>query len=150
MERTDAVGRPMEILLVEDSLVSARLTMGALRNGNVQHRMTWLTDGQEALDFIHQRGLYSRVPHPDLILLDLGLPGRDGREVLAEIKSDDALRRIPVVVLTGSTSEEDIAASERLNVEGYLTKPVDLVKFLALVKELKGFWHAGIILPDVS
>ena len=149
MERTDAVGRPMEILLVEDSLVSARMTMGALRNGKVQHRMTWLTDGQEALDFIYQRGLYSRVPHPDLILLDLRLPGRDGREVLSEIKSDEALRNIPVVVLTGSTSEEDIEASERLNVEGYLTKPVDLEKFLALVRELKGFWRAGIVLPGV-
>lgn len=150
MDRTDAVGRPMEILLIEDSLVSARLTMGALRSGNVQHRLTWLTDGQEALDFLYQRGLYTRVPHPDLILLDLGLPGRDGREVLAEIKSDETLRKIPVVVLTGSTSDEDVEASERLNVEGYLTKPVDLEKFLALVKELKEFWHAGIILPDVS
>ncbi len=148
METHETVGRPMEILLVEDSLVAAKLTMGALRNGNVQHRMTWLTDGQEALDFVHQRGLYSRVPRPDLILLDLGLPTRDGREVLSEIKGDDSLRKIPVVVLTASTSEEDVAVSERLNVEGYLTKPVDLPRFIALVQKLKEFWHAGVILPQ--
>lgn len=147
MDALETVGRPMEILLVEDSLVAAKLTMGALRNGNVQHRMTWLTDGQEALDFVHQRGLYSRVPRPDLILLDLGLPTRDGREVLSELKGDESLRKIPVVVLTASTSEEDIAAGERLNVEGYLTKPVDLPRFIALVQRLKEFWHAGVILP---
>ena len=120
----------IEILLVEDSLVAAKLTMGALRNGNVQHRMTWLTDGQEALDFVHQRGLFSRVPRPDLILLDLGLPTRDGREVLAEIKADESLKSIPVVVLTASTSDVDHAVSEQLNVEGYLTKPVDLPRFI--------------------
>lgn len=148
MQTSEAVGRPMEILLVEDSLVAAKLTMGALRNGNVQHRMTWLTDGQEALDFVHQRGLYSRVPRPDLILLDLGLPTRDGREVLAEIKADESLKSIPVVVLTASTSEVDHAASEQLNVEGYLIKPVDLPRFIALVQRLKEFWHAGVILPQ--
>lgn len=148
MQTSETVGRPMEILLVEDSLVAAKLTMGALRNGNVQHRMTWLTDGQEALDFVHQRGLYSRVPRPDLILLDLGLPTRDGREVLAEIKADESLKTIPVVVLTASTSEVDHAASEQLNVEGYLIKPVDLPRFIALVQRLKEFWHAGVILPQ--
>lgn len=148
METHETVGRPMEILLVEDSLVAAKLTMGALRNGNVQHRMTWLTDGQEALDFLHRRGLYSRVPLPDLILLDLGLPTRDGREVLSEIKADDSLRKIPVVVLTASMSEEDHAVSERLNVEGYLTKPVDLPRFIALVQKLREYWHAGVILPQ--
>ncbi len=148
MQTTETVGRPMEILLVEDSLVAAKLTMGALRNGNVQHRMTWLTDGQEALDFVHQRGLFSRVPRPDLILLDLGLPTRDGREVLAEIKADESLKSIPVVVLTASTSDVDHAVSEQLNVEGYLTKPVDLPRFIALVQRLKEFWHAGVILPQ--
>lgn len=148
MQVTETVGRPMEILLVEDSLVAAKLTMGALRKGNVQHRMTWLTDGQEALDFLHRRGLYSRVPLPDLILLDLGLPTRDGREVLSEIKGHETLSRIPVVVLTASTSEEDMAVSDRLNVQGYLTKPVDLARFLTLVRELKEYWHAGVILPQ--
>lgn len=147
MSTSEAVGRPMEILLVEDSLVSARITMGALRNGNVQHRMTWLSDGIDALDFIYQRGRFSRAPRPDLILLDLGLPRKDGREILTEIKEDDDLRRIPVVVLTASTDYDDYMASEQLHVEGYMNKPVDIEKFLHLVKELKEYWHAGVIIP---
>jgi two-component system, chemotaxis family, response regulator Rcp1 len=145
--RSNTVGRPMEILLVEDSLTSARLTIGALRKGQVQHRLTWLTDGDEALEFVYPRGKYGRAPRPDLILLDLGLPKKDGREVLKEIKSDDELRDIPVVVLTASTDEEDIAISEQLQVESYMTKPVDLDKFLQLVRELSRFWHADMILP---
>jgi two-component system, chemotaxis family, response regulator Rcp1 len=149
MSHMETVGRPMEILLVEDSLVSARITMGALKNGQVQHRMTWLTDGQEALDFIFKRSLYARAPRPDLILLDLGLPTRDGREVLAEIKADADLSKIPVVVLTSETYE-DFQGSEPIKVEGYMTKPVQLDKFLALIKELKEFWHAGVILPNIQ
>lgn len=148
MSRVDTVGRPMEILLVEDSLVAAKLTMGALRNGQVQHRMTWLTDGGEALNFVHQKGIYAKAPRPDLILLDLGLPGRDGRDVLAEIKADPELKKIPVVVLTASTSEEDLTAAQKLHVDGYMNKPVNMDQFLQLVKQLKDFWHAGIILPE--
>ena len=150
MSVLEAVGRPMEVLLIEDSLVSARITIGALRKGKVQHRMTWLTDGNDALDFIYQRQRFSRAPRPDLILLDLGLPGRDGREILADIKGNDELKKIPVVVLTGSQSSyEDFQESEQLSVEGYMNKPVDLEKFLFLVKELKQYWHAGVILPAV-
>lgn len=145
--RQNTVGRPMEILLVEDSLVSARLTMGALRRGDVQHRLTWLTDGQEAVEFLERRGKYSQAPRPDLILLDLGLPKKDGREVLEEIRADADLKNIPVVVLTASTDEADVTAGERLQVEGYLTKPVDLRKFLDLVRQLSRFWHADMILP---
>ena len=150
MSVLEAVGRPMEVLLIEDSLVSARITIGALRKGKVQHRMTWLTDGNDALDFIYQRQRFRRAPRPDLILLDLGLPGRDGREILADIKGNDELKKIPVVVLTGSQSSyEDFQESEQLSVEGYMNKPVDLEKFLFLVKELKQYWHAGVILPAV-
>lgn len=145
----NTVGRPMEILLVEDSLMAARLTMGALRKGSVQHRLTWLTDGQEALEFVERRGKYAQAPRPDLILLDLGLPKKDGREVLEEIRGDDDLRSIPIVVLTASTDEEDVTRTERLQVEGYLTKPVDLRKFLDLVRQLSRFWHADMILPTV-
>ncbi len=148
MSRVDTVGRPMEILLVEDSLVAAKLTMGALRNGQVQHRMTWLTDGGEALNFVHQKGIYGKAPRPDLILLDLGLPGRDGRDVLAEIKADPELQKIPVVVLTASTSEEDLTSAQNLHVDGYMNKPVNMEQFLQLVRQLKDFWHAGIILPE--
>ena len=147
MTASEAVGRPMEILLVEDSVVSARLTMGALKQGNVQHRMTWLTDGQDALEFVYKNGRFAKAPRPDLILLDLGLPGRDGREVLAELKADEKYEPIPIVVLTGSTAEEDVEAAKKLNVEGYMTKPVDMEQFLNLVRELKNFWHAEVILP---
>jgi chemotaxis family two-component system response regulator Rcp1 len=142
-----STGRPMEILMVEDSLTFARITMGALRKGNIEHRFTWLTDGQEALEFLHQCGKYRRAPQPDLILLDLRLPKVDGREVLAEIKSDDELCSIPVVVMTASTSFEDRIESELLDVEAYLTKPVDLRKFLELVRDLKEYWHEDMIVP---
>ncbi len=147
---SDAVGRPMEILFVEDSLTSARLTMGALKKAEFQHRMTWLRDGEEAIEFLSRQGKYAHAPRPDLILLDLGLPKKDGREVLVEIKADDSLKNIPVVVMTASTAQEDIVASEKLQVENYLTKPVDLDKFLWLVKELKDYWLAGVILPTVE
>jgi CheY-like chemotaxis protein len=144
---SNTVGRPMEILLVEDSLTSARVTIGALKRGQVQHRLTWLTDGSEALEFLDRSGKYARAPRPDLILLDLELPGRDGREVLAEVKGDESLRSIPIVVLTSSTAEEDVETTRRLEVEGYMTKPVDLEKFLSLVRQLERFWHADMILP---
>ena len=143
----NTVGRPMEILLVEDSLVSARLTMGGLKNGQIQHRLTWLTNGEEAIEFLHQRGKFSRAPRPDLILLDLGLPRKDGRDVLREIKAEPRLAGIPVVVLTASTDQEDRLVSEQLQVEAYLTKPVNLDKFLELVAKLSRFWHADMILP---
>ena len=148
--KSEAVGRPMEILLIEDSVTSARFTMGALRKGQIQHRLTWLRDGEDALEFLHRRGKFVRAPRPDLILLDLGLPKKDGREVLAEIKPDEDLKKIPVVILTASTAAEDMPISERLQVEGYLTKPVDLEKFLWLVKELKGYWLQGVILPELE
>lgn len=139
----------MEILLVEDSLSSARLTMGALRKGGVQHRLSWLRDGQQALDFLYREGRFARAPRPDLILLDLGLPVKDGREVLAEIKDDLDLKGIPVVVMTASTDPVDIEKSELLQVESYLTKPVDMPKFLHVVRELSRFWHEDMILPTV-
>jgi len=146
----NTVGRPMEILLVEDSLTAARLTMGGLKSGQVQHRLTWVTNGEDALEFVRQAGKFSRAPRPDLILLDLGLPKKDGREVLRDIKADPSLTGIPVVVLTASTDQEDRLASERLQVEAYLTKPVNLEKFLALVEKLSRFWHADMILPTAG
>lgn len=145
--RSNAIGRPMEILLVEDSLTAGRVTFGVLKNGPVQNRLTWLTDGEEALEFLYKKGKFARAPRPDLILLDLGLPGRDGREVLTEIRGDEDLRTIPVVIMTASTDPADMASSELLQVEGYMTKPVDIDRFLQLVKELSRFWHADMILP---
>lgn len=148
--KNDTVGRPMEILLLEDSLDDARLTFEALKEGDVLCRLTWLRDGEEAMEFLERRAKFSHAPRPDLILLDLGLPKKDGREVLAEVKSGGDLQSIPVVVMTSSRAHEDLLKSELLQVEGYMLKPVDLDKFLWLVKELKRFWLADVILPLVS
>lgn len=145
--KSDTIGRPMEILLVEDSLSSARLTMGVLRKADFQHRMTWLSNGVEASDFLQKNGKYRNAPRPDLILLDLGLPKKDGRQLLKELRAEESTNSIPVVVLTASTDESDMANSEQLQVESYMTKPVDLEKFMVVVKDLNRFWHADMILP---
>ena len=144
------VGRPMEILLIEDSFVQARLAIESLKAGQVKHRMTLVMDGEEALDFLRQRGVFARAPRPDLILLDLRLPKFDGLEVLAEIRSDEALKNIPVVVMTSSPDAEDKRQCEMLDVECYITKPVDMHKFLAIVKQLKKYWQADVILPVLN
>lgn len=150
MSTSEPVGRPMEILYVEDSITAAQMTIGALRSGNIPHRMTWLDDGQEAHDFLMRKGKYARAPRPDLVLLDLTLPSLDGRELLRAIRQNPELQRVPVVVLTASSDPEDMHTSEELNVQAYLTKPIDLDKFLWLVKELKDFWMKEVILPEVE
>lgn len=139
----EAIGRPMEILLVEDSLMAARLTMGALERSGVDHRLTWMSDGTEARSFLLREGKYARAPRPDLILLDLHLPGVDGRTLLKELRQDPYLKTVAVVIMTGTAGEQGVA--EFKDVQGYLEKPVDLNKFLALVETLKGFWKAGMI-----
>ena len=144
---SDTVGRPMEVLLVEDSLTAARLTMGALLRGPVQHRMTWISDGGEAWDYLAREGRFALAPRPDLILLDLGLPTLDGHEVLRRIRSDADLGSVPVVVMTASSDDADRAASEHLRVQGYLTKPLDLPAFLELVRQLSRYWREDMILP---
>jgi CheY-like chemotaxis protein len=141
----DTVGRAMEILLVEDSVPQARLTMGALKRGGIAHHMTWLSDGEEAVEFLHRRGKYSRVPHPDLVLLDLILPGISGQDVLKEIRGDPELRKIPVVVMTGA--DEATANPSLLDVEGFLRKPINLDEFLTIVDRLKEYWKADMVLP---
>ena len=141
------VGRPMEILLVEDSVTDAGLAMIALEDGGVRHRMTLLRNGDEAMLFLRRAGRFAIAPRPDLMLLDLGLPGKDGRELLEEIRSDEDLESIPVVIMTASESYEDYIRSEQLQVNGYVTKPVDLGKFLQLVREVKPLLHERVILP---
>lgn len=143
--KSDTVGRPMEILLVEDSLTSARLTIGALEKSEVIHRLTWLSNGDEASEFIKQEGKFKQAPHPDLILLDLALPGRDGNEILELVRGTDELRDTPVVVLTGSDKKFRPCS---MDVEGFLTKPIDLQQFMKLVVELKRFWKNDMILPQ--
>lgn len=147
---SQTVGRPMEVLMVEDSLTAAKLTMGALTKGQIAHHMTWVKTGEDALEFVRHAGKFARAPRPDLILLDLGLPGISGKDVLAEVKDDDSLRGIPVVVMTASIDPADRADVEHFDVAAYLTKPVDLEKFLWLVKELKQYWLAEVILPHVD
>ena len=140
--RSETIGRPMEILLVEDNLADAYLSMKALKDGNVKHRLTLIRDGMEAMEFLTQQGKFARAPRPDLILLDLGLPKVDGRSVLTEVKNDYRLKAIPVVILTASKGHEDILRSELLRVDGFITKPVDLEKFTALVKSRRRLFAA--------
>lgn len=145
---SDTVGRPMEILLVEDDLEDAGLTMEALREGPVPCRVSLVRDGEEATDFLFRREHFSRAPRPDIVLLDVNLPKRDGREVLAEIRADSELRRIPVVILTGSDLEYGPFAGEKPEVEAYLTKPVDLEHFLEVVRSLRQYLLNDVILPQ--
>ncbi len=139
--------KAIEIFLVEDNPGDARLTVEALREAKVHNRLSWANDGVEALAFLRRQGKYADAPRPDLILLDLNLPRKDGREVLAEIKADDNLRRIPVVVLTTSQAEEDILKAYHLNANCYITKPVDLDKFLKVVRAIESFWLDIVRLP---
>ncbi len=142
-----SAGRPVEILLVEDNPGDVRLTIEALREGKVQNRLHVAEDGVKALAFLRREGTYADAPRPDLILLDLNLPRKDGREVLADIKADDRLKAIPVVILTTSKADEDIARSYQLNANCYVTKPVDLDQFITVVQSIENFWFAIVTLP---
>ena len=143
----DTAGQPINILLVEDNPGDVRLTVEALKEGKVRNRLHIANDGIEAMGFLRREGKYSDVPHPDLILLDLNLPKKDGHEVLAEIKADPILRRIPVVVLTGSKAGEDILKTYDLHANCYITKPVDWDQFITVVKSINDFWLAIVKLP---
>ena len=146
--QSSTVGRKMEILLVEDNLLDIRLTAEGLRRGNIAHRLTIARTGEEAVEFLYRRGMFTRAPRPDLILLDLRLPEMDGHEVLEVIKGDHDLKDIPVVVTTVSRDETDRLRCELKNVDAYVTKPIDLRKFLDLVRDLKRFWHEDMIVPE--
>ncbi len=139
--------RPIEILLVEDSPGDVRLTTEFLKEAAVPNKVRVVTDGIEALRFLRSEGEYAGMPRPDLILLDLNLPRKSGREVLAEIKSDQHLRHIPVVVLTTSGAEKDVAATYDLHANCYITKPLSLQQFIAVVKSIENFWLKMVRLP---
>jgi two-component system, chemotaxis family, response regulator Rcp1 len=139
--------RPIEILLVEDNPGDVDLTIEALREGRVHNNLSVVEDGIEALQFLHKEQPYSEVMRPDIILLDLNLPRKDGRAVLEEIKADEDLRRIPVVVLTTSDDEKDIVTSYSQYVNCYINKPVDLDQFLTIVKSIENFWFTIVTLP---
>ncbi|ARV59525.1 response regulator [Nostocales cyanobacterium HT-58-2] len=142
--------RPIEILLIEDSYSDAHLTIKGLSQAKMTNNLNWVENGEKAIEYLTRQGEYATAIRPDLILLDLNLPGMDGREVLTEIKSDPELRRIPVVVLTTSMDEQDILRSYDLNANCYLTKPIDIHQFIHIVQLINDFWLAAVQLPPNS
>ena len=140
--------RPLEILLVEDNLADVRLLAEVLKEGKDYHRMNVVTNGVEAMSYLNRKGKFSDAPRPDIILLDLNLPKKDGREVLKEIKSDKKFKRIPVVVLTTSDSEEDVSKSYEYHANCYITKPVDLDQFIQVVNAIESLWLENAALPS--
>lgn len=139
--------RSIEILLVEDNPGDARLTLEAMREAKVKNRMHVVEDGVEAMEFLRRAGRFSDAPRPDLILLDLNLPRKDGRAVLAEVKADPDLKRIPVVILTTSRAEEDVLKAYDLHANCYVTKPVDLAQFMKIIALIDEFWINVVTLP---
>jgi two-component system, chemotaxis family, response regulator Rcp1 len=146
MDKTE-VGRPIDILLVEDNPADVRLTVEALKEAKISNHLFVARDGREALNWLRGKEDFSDPLRPDIILLDLNLPKKDGREVLAEIKNDPQLKRIPVVVLTTSKAHEDIARSYDLHANCFITKPVDFDKFIEVVKSIEDFWLSVVKLP---
>jgi chemotaxis family two-component system response regulator Rcp1 len=139
--------RPVEILLVEDSPTDALLAQEALRGTQIRNNVHLVENGEEALAFLRRTGPYAQAPRPDLILLDLNLPRKDGREVLAEIKADPDLRMIPVLVLTTSQDEADVLQAYGLHANCYITKPVDFQQFTDIVRAIEHFWFTVVTLP---
>ena len=142
--------RPVEILLVEDNPGDVRLTQEIFKEGKLGNRLSVVTDGEEALAFLRRQGRYAAATRPDIILLDLNLPKKDGREVLAELKADPELKRIPVVILTTSKAEQDILRAYDLHANCYINKPVDLEEFLRVVKVIEEFWLEIVKLPQAE
>lgn len=143
----DSLGRPANFLLVEDNPGDVRLTQEALKSHKVQNNLHVVTDGEEAMAFLRKQGKYKDAPRPDIILLDLNLPKKDGREVLAEIKSDQNLKAIPVVIISSSEAEQDIIKSYDLNANCYVTKPVNFDQFIKVVQSINDFWLTIVKLP---
>lgn len=138
----------VDILLVEDNEGDVRLALEAMRDSKILNKIHHVSDGEEAMAFLHKEGKYANVPRPDLVLLDLNLPKKDGRQVLTEIKNDDNLKRIPVVVLTVSSAEEDILKSYDLHANCFITKPIDLNQFMIVVRSVEDFWLTIVKLPS--
>ena len=140
-------GRPVQILLVEDNPGDVGLTLEALKEATLPNKLTVVKNGADALSLLHRQGQYAGAARPDLILLDLNLPKKDGRKVLAEIKGDDSLKRIPVVILTTSEDEQDVLESYNLHANCYIVKPLDLDRFITVVKSIEDFWLRIVVLP---
>jgi CheY-like chemotaxis protein len=144
---TENLAKPIEILLVEDNPGDARLALESLKESKIRNTLHWVQDGLEAMKFLHRQGSYENAPRADLILLDLNMPKMDGRKVLAEIKSDDNLKRIPVIIFTISKAEEDILKAYDLHTNCYITKPLDLDRFLKVIQSIEDFWLTIVRLP---
>jgi two-component system, chemotaxis family, response regulator Rcp1 len=147
MNQNSTDWRPIEILLIEDNPGDVDLTKEALQDAKVRNRLSVVDDGAKAVDFLYKKGPYDDAPRPDIILLDLNLPKKDGRQVLEEIKADPQLADIPVVILTTSQAEEDIIRSYQLHANCYITKPVDFKQFMLVVKSIEDFWLTVVKLP---
>lgn len=141
-------GKMVVILLVEDNPGDADLARETLLASKIKNNLHVVSDGEKAMDFLRQKGAYTSVPRPDIILLDLNLPRKDGREVLAEIKQDDDLKRIPVVILTSSKADEDVIKSYNLHANCYITKPLDFFQFTKVVQSIENFWLTIVKLPN--
>ncbi len=140
--------RPVQILIVEDNPADARLVREVMRDSKVLNEIHWVADGVEALAFLRGQGKYASAPRPNLIFLDLNMPRKDGREVLREVKADDSLKRIPIVVMTSSQAEEDVARAYDQHANCYVRKPIDFDQFHSVVKTLENFWFATVELPS--
>ncbi len=149
MASTTAI-RPIVILLVEDNPGDVDLAREALDTGKLHNTLKVARDGVEAMDFLRKKGKFSEAPRPDLIILDLNLPKKDGRQVLAEIKDDESLKRIPVVILTSSRAEEDVIKTYNLHANCYITKPMEMQQFLQVVRSIEEFWLSIVVLPDTE
>ncbi len=147
MTRGTELGRPIEILLVEDNPGDVDLTREGLADGKIRNKLHVAGDGEEAMAFLRREGEHADLPVPDLILLDLNLPRRDGRELLTEIKADEGFKHIPVVILTSSQDEEDILQSYRLHANCYISKPIRFGEFVKVVKSIEEFWFTIVTLP---
>jgi two-component system, chemotaxis family, response regulator Rcp1 len=143
----DSIIKVVDILVVEDNAGDARLIREVLNDSKILSSLYIAKDGVDAMDFLHRKGKYKTVPKPDLIILDLNLPRKDGREVLAEIKNDGELKQIPIVIMTISQAEEDILKSYNLHANCYITKPIDLNQFIKVVKSIEDFWFSIVKLP---
>ena len=148
MKDLSKTSRPIEILLVEDNPGDVFLTKKAFEKTKMANHMMVATDGEMALEMLYKKGEYSDLNSPDIILLDLNLPKKDGREILEEVKQDPKLKRIPVVVLTSSKAERDIVATYDLHASSYIVKPVDLSKFAQIVESIENFWFSIVVLPE--
>ena len=142
--------RPIHILLVEDSPGDARLTQEVFKGAKIRNEITWVDDGEKALQYLRKQGEYKAALRPDMVLLDLNMSRKDGREVLQEIKNDHSLKSIPVIILTTSSAQEDIFKSYQLYANCYIRKPIDLHEFIDIVKMIESFWLSIVLLPNVS